>query len=314
MADYVAKNLFTNEAEITQLAKRNRNAALRVYDRIREWSAKVNGDTEKEFLLRAQRLYEKALRETRGTAGESERKEYLSPSFKEQFEEWYTGNDEGKRKNTRFYVGSTSNVLKSLGVPDYPIYFRSQKIETIMRDHSGMTADIIEQIPEILENPLLVMRSKTFDSRLTMFGELRDMDGKSVLAVLEMYPTNRHGEIQDFGVIVSAYGKNNAAEFIKSSEVVYEDKKRADSLNQIRLQLPSVSADYGSFDNSIPQTNTNSNTSGENVTRLQQSGKQMAYTDESDAEMIDLYGRAMPEFVKANREAVIVQHLPCVFH
>ena len=54
----------THEAEITQLAKRNRNAALRVYDRIREWSAKVNGDTEKEFLLRAQRLYEKALRET----------------------------------------------------------------------------------------------------------------------------------------------------------------------------------------------------------------------------------------------------------
>jgi len=77
MADYVAKNLFTNEAEITQLAKRNRNAALRVYDRIREWSAKVTGDSEKEFLLRAQRLYEKALRETRGTAGESERQNII---------------------------------------------------------------------------------------------------------------------------------------------------------------------------------------------------------------------------------------------
>lgn len=30
----------THEAEIAQLAKRNRNAALRVYDRIREWSAR----------------------------------------------------------------------------------------------------------------------------------------------------------------------------------------------------------------------------------------------------------------------------------
>ncbi len=304
IADYVAKNLFTNESEIQRLVKRNRNAALRVYDRIREWSAKVNGDTEKEFLLRAQRLYEKALRETRGQTGESGRKEYLSPSFKEQFEEWYTGNDEGNRKTTRFYVGATSNVLKSLGVPDYPIYFHSKKIEKIMRDHSGMTADIIEQIPEIIENPLLVMRSKTFDSRLTMFGELHDMDGKPVLAVLEMYPTNRYGEIQDFGVIASAYGKDNASAFVESSEVIYQDTKRANGLEQIRLQLPSISVDRGSFNNIIADHAQNVNTQGETVTQSQQSGRQMAFTDESDEEMIDLYGRAMPDFVKDNREAV----------
>lgn len=241
VADYAA-GLFSDEAAIGEFAKRNRNAAVRVYDRLREWAASVRGDEEKAALARAQRVYAQALRKTSGDA--EKRKNYLSPNFKEQFEEWYTGTSDRKTAK-RFYVGTTSNVLKSIGVPDYPIYFHSKKIERIMKDHPGMTADIIEQVPEIIENPLLVMKSKTSESRLTIFGELMDMDGKPVLAILEVSPTNRYNEIQDFGVIASAYGKKNATNFIDSSEIIYQDKNRANNLEQIRLQLPSLSVDRG---------------------------------------------------------------------
>ena len=67
VADYAA-TLFSDEAAIADFAKRNRNAAARVYERIREWSAGVRGDEERVALARAQRVYAKALRETRGDA------------------------------------------------------------------------------------------------------------------------------------------------------------------------------------------------------------------------------------------------------
>ena len=70
VADWAAKTLFTDEAAIAELAKRNGSVALRLYDRIREWSAGARGDEEKAFLARAQRLYAQALRETRGRSGE----------------------------------------------------------------------------------------------------------------------------------------------------------------------------------------------------------------------------------------------------
>ena len=118
MADYVAKNLFTNEAEIKQLAKRNRNAALRVYDRIREWSAKVTGDTEKEFLLRAQRLYEKALRETRGK--ESNKRAYK-----------YVG-----KRNDGTEIYKTSDSVRNLTNKEKKVKF----LNDLKNEYRGKTA------------------------------------------------------------------------------------------------------------------------------------------------------------------------------
>lgn len=65
VADYAA-GLFSDEAAIGEFAKRNRNAAVRVYERLREWAASVRGDEEKAALARAQRVYAEALRKTSG--------------------------------------------------------------------------------------------------------------------------------------------------------------------------------------------------------------------------------------------------------
>lgn len=67
VADYAA-SLFTDEAAIGEFARRNRNAAVRVYERLREWTAGMRGDEEKAALAKAQRVYAKALRQTRGDA------------------------------------------------------------------------------------------------------------------------------------------------------------------------------------------------------------------------------------------------------
>lgn len=79
-----------------------------------------------------------------------------------------------------------------------------------MQKHPEMTKNVIKQVPQILENPVIVLESKQSDSSLVMFGTVTDTAGKPVTAILELQPTNKGGQILDMNVIASAYWKNNA--------------------------------------------------------------------------------------------------------
>lgn len=161
----------------------------------------------------------------------------IDPNFGERIDAW-----DGKTKET-FRVGNTSEVLKSIGVKDRTIIWHGGKINKILAKHKGMTRDVIKQVPEILENPVIVMPSKNSDSRIVMFGEVMDANGEPVTTILELQPTGKSGQIMDLNVVASAYGKDgNPARFIQSSGVLYLDpnKTRTEQwLHSIGLQLPS---------------------------------------------------------------------------
>ena len=113
-----------------------------------------------------------------------------------------------------------------------------------------MTADVIKNVPQILEHPILVMQSQTVANRITIYGEVMDAEGSPVLVALELRPQDKRGEILDFAKIASAYGKRNAQNAINTSEILYVDpnKKRTDAwLEALRLQLPSGLTKYGSI-------------------------------------------------------------------
>ena len=161
----------------------------------------------------------------------------IDPNFGERIDAW-----DGKTKET-FRVGNTSEVLKSIGVKDRTIIWHGGKINKILTKHKGMTRDVIKQVPEILENPVIVMPSKNSDSRIVMFGEVMDANGEPVTTILELQPTGKGGQIMDMNVVASAYGKDgNPARFIQSSGVLYLDPNKTRTerwLHSIGLQLPS---------------------------------------------------------------------------
>lgn len=174
----------------------------------------------------------------------------LNPEFNKQFDAWLASGKKELPGSGRFLVGTTSDVLKSIGVSDYKIYWSGAKIAKIMAEHPNMTADVIKSVPNVLENPILVMQSQTVVNRITVFGEAVDAEGKPVLAALELSPRNKRGEVQDFAVIASAYGKNGAQRLIDESEILYVDpnKNRTNNwLGLLRLQLPSRLTSYGSI-------------------------------------------------------------------
>lgn len=186
------------------------------------------------------------------TTEDGEARYSLNEDFTRQFDDWVNDRDEKGNLKTGGYfkVGTTSEALKSIGVNDYQIYWDQSKIAKILSKHPEMTADVIKNVPQILEHPILVMQSQTVANRITIYGEVMDAEGSPVLVALELRPQDKRGEILDFAKIASAYGKRNAQNAINTSEILYVDpnKKRTDAwLEALRLQLPSGLTKYGSI-------------------------------------------------------------------
>lgn len=209
-------------------------------------AAEAYGVTVRQ-LEQAARLWEKALTASSRTAqaqktteaknGNGGKRYSIDPNFGERIDAW-----DGKSGKT-FQVGRTSKALQSIGVRDKRIIWHSGKVARILDKHHAMTRDVIKQVPDILENPVVVLESKQSSSRIAVFGEVTDSSGNPVTAILELQPTGMGGEIMDMNVVASAYGKDgNPARFIQSSGVLYLDPNKTRTerwLHSIGLQLPS---------------------------------------------------------------------------
>ena len=173
----------------------------------------------------------------------------INPEFEKKYDQW-----DKKTSGFSFRVGTTSKVLQQLGVDNRKIWWDASKIKKIKVDHPAMTDMVIKQVPNILENPILVMESKTKEGRLTLFGEVYDQKNEPVLAVLLLNPTDRGGNSINILKVASAYGKDtNAQGLIDNSKILYVEpnKKRTQNwLSVNRLQLPLPSSSYG-FVNTI---------------------------------------------------------------
>lgn len=157
-------------------------------------------------------------------------------------------------------VGTTSEALKSIGVKDQTILWNAGKIRKILAKHSdGMTKDIIKQVQQVLEHPIVILHSseeigkqqgKNYGGRVYMFGEVYDTTGKPVSVSLELLPTSQKGLLLDNIVITSAYGKGNVQNALNSDQLLYVDpnkKRTAAWLGSNGLQLPVPPTMYGSM-------------------------------------------------------------------
>lgn len=178
----------------------------------------------------------------------------LRTEFANELQEWFdtTTHDERKVSGIRFLVGETTEVLKSIGVRDCPIYFGGSKIEKILEKNSSMDIDIIKQAVNLLEDPILIMQSRTVDGSIVLFGDVYTSGGKPVMLSLLLNPQNKSGDILDYTVITSAYGRrtNNLQNLIDSSQIYFvnENKNRTEGwLQALGLQLPSAVTKLGSI-------------------------------------------------------------------
>ena len=169
---------------------------------------------------------QQAAEENGGTRGPPE-KYSVNEGFSKDVAEWYR---DGMPEGEAFVLGSTGETLQGLGAIESDIYMNGDKINTILREHPEMTIREIQKIPELLDDPILILKSKGSgkggNSRLVLFGSINTQDGQPVLAVLDLRPRENGFVLDDMQKVNSAYAKANPASFISQSDVLFADKKR----------------------------------------------------------------------------------------
>ena len=183
------------------------------------------------------------------------------------FEKAIEGLDEDSTRRYAIRVGSTSEVLKSIGVKDKDIFWQAGKLRKILNKHSIanhnaatgegsiMTKEILKQVPQVLEHPIIVLHSDTsrnadYASRIFLYGDVKDAAGKPVNVSLELLPTDRNGLVVDNIAVLSAYGHESyRTGKVVQGEILYVDpdtKRTAAWLRGNRLRLPFSLASGGS--------------------------------------------------------------------
>lgn len=150
----------------------------------------------------------------------------ISKDYRQKLRQW---NRDGKPDGASFELGTTGATLQGLGAAESDIYMNGDKIKTILKEHPEITMQEIERVPEILEDPVLILKSKTGrgdNSRLVLFGSVKAQNGQPMMAVLDLRATEDGFLLDDMQKVNSAYTKKNPASFIQSSEVLYADQKR----------------------------------------------------------------------------------------
>lgn len=196
-----------------------------------------------------------------------------------------TVEDLGRRD---IYVGTTSEVLQSLGAIESDVFIRGSAINALLKDHAGMTFDEVEAIPEIIENPVAILKSKSKDpvlgspegtKRIVIFGNHKVVEqtteqttdqtkenGIPTLVVMDLRPNSKksksiiYTDVQE--VVKSYFRKKGRANFLEKSDWLYVDKNRATKLiRSMGIQYPTTLIKSGSV-GTITYKDRNVNRSG----------------------------------------------------
>ncbi len=229
-----AGEMIANTDVLNEFIRRHsedRTLLEKLRDAIREIVGKLTGKAKKqaqtvEGLL--QQAFEAAAKNGKNAAGEGGVRYSIDPYFSENIREWY---EEGQNSGERFTLGSTGDVLQGLGAIESDVYMNGDKISRILTDHPEMTIEEIGKIPELLEDPVLILKSKgrganKANSRIVLYGTMKAKNGEPVMAVLDLRPSENGFVLDDMQKVNSAYTKKNPANFVAGSDVLYADKKR----------------------------------------------------------------------------------------
>ncbi len=174
-----------------------------------------------------------------------------------------------------FILGETGNILQGLGAVENDIYMNGDKIKVILEKHSEMTLEEIKRIPQVLDEPALVLKSRNVgrggkqNTRMVLFGMVKAQNGQPIMVVLDLRPMEGRFVIDDMQKVDSAYTKTQSpTEFVRNSFIMYADARKAiPLLRTIGFQMPIELSDHG-FTGSIAYNGQNVNLFGKTFSEV----------------------------------------------
>ena len=269
-----------------ELAIDNRNLLQKAIDIIKDLISRVDlvsrNRTLREDLeyieQRLMRVYQS--RDSKKAADNAGKAQYSTEkSFEQQVDDVINGNH-----NPRYdiYVSQTPDIYVDLGFTESPLLMRNSKISTILNDHSEMTIEAIKKIPEAVQNPILVLKSKTHPKEsVVAITDIQTDKGEVILPIW----INQDGNYLDFetgeeyngktNFVASAYGRNikNLLSYANENDGFLYQSNDIEKVRQLLarngLQLPTP-LKLSDSDIIVPSkeqsVNTNSTQESENYT------------------------------------------------
>lgn len=232
----------------------------------------------------------------------------IDEEFEADIDQW---EEDGRPEGESFILGSTGDVLQGLAAIESDIYMQGDKIKTILREHPEMRLDEIKKILQVLDDPVLILKSRNVgrdnaqNTRLVIFGAVRAQNGKPVLSVLDLRPSEGRLIIDDMQKVNSAYVKDTGpVRFVRKSEVLYADKKRTSQLLRwVGFQMPTELLRHGSM-GTITDEGDDVNISGEKFSEIvRERTEEARYSIEEDVAELDEAYRQMMDCEQPHRTA-----------
>ena len=156
--------------------------------------------------------------------------------------------------NGSVFMRDTPRLFVDMGFTKLPIMTTAKHIKSIYSakqmaaDHNHDLGELIKQIPEKLENPLMVITSKTHpDTSVVVILELTDKNGDAVVVPILLNGRSDQNRI-DAHIMTSAYGKKNVfTTLVKNAidkenngtpSILYAQKNAESMLNAEGVQFP----------------------------------------------------------------------------
>lgn len=150
------------------------------------------------------------------------------------------GSTNTKVKAESIYLGTTPKALIESGLDDLPMFMNKQKLVKIKHEHPEMTADLLKQIPQQINNPVAVFKNTKEGSPNNSYVVLTELQGTNGNPVISAIHANKTERGLEFHRIASVYGRNKSSNYltnmVKHSEVRFVDKQKARRINHT-LQL-----------------------------------------------------------------------------
>ena len=163
-------------------------------------------------------------------------------SYLEQIDKYY---NHKLRSFDLIHIGTTPDTLVRYGAERLPLIMQQSILTKCIRQHTGnrsaheLTRDIIENLPEQIENPIFLIQDKSRES-IAIITDTQDKNGNNILIAIKL---NDSKDAIKVNSIKSIYGKTNLKEYLQKHSELEQlhiiDNKKAEMLSRlVGFQLP----------------------------------------------------------------------------
>ena len=167
----------------------------------------------------------------------------MKRTYAEQIEAYY---NRTLSSHKLIEFGMTPKILQKYGAPKLPLVMQQSTLTKCVRKVTGsrsaheLTRDIIEKLPEQINNPIFLIKDEDRNS-IALISDAKDRNNNHILVAIRLNTTQKN--IYSVNEIKSVYGKTNLREYLlkyaEKKQLHIIDLKKAERISRIvGLQLP----------------------------------------------------------------------------